>query len=47
MTSKAKELNNRKDGDRNACIICNPSDRKNIISADHLWQLRHLGWRLK
>lgn len=34
--SIAKELDNRKDGDRNACPICNP--KRDKISADRVWQ---------
>jgi hypothetical protein len=44
----AKELDNRKDGDRNACQICNP--KKGRVSLDKVWEWskKHVGvnpWR--
>lgn len=43
--AKAKELNNRHDGDRAACPICSPPDPRKRIRADRLWawSLRNVG----
>lgn len=35
MPTKVKELDNRKDGDRNACPICNPNPKR--VTMDRLW----------
>lgn len=35
MPEKAKELNNRKDGDRNSCPICHP--RQDRVTMSQLW----------
>lgn len=37
MATKVKELDNTKDGDRNACPICNPV-RKGRRSMSDLWE---------
>lgn len=43
MTAKAKELDNRHDGDRRACPIC--SLRRDRVPLDHVWawSLEHVG----
>jgi hypothetical protein len=33
---KARELNNRKEGDRRLCSLCNPR-RDRVVRADQLW----------
>lgn len=47
MPTKVKELDNRKDGDRRQCNLCNPRKKKDEISANELWNRRFKGWRLK
>lgn len=37
MPKKTKELNNLKDGDRAACPLCNPPDKKKWVTANKLW----------
>jgi len=38
MPTKVKELNNRKEGDRRQCPICNPPDpKRGRISMSKLW----------
>lgn len=44
----AKELNNRKDGDRNACQICCPKANRVPLDRVWVWSLEHPGedpWR--
>ena len=36
MGTKVKELDNRKQGDRNGCVICSPNPKR--ISESRLWQ---------
>lgn len=33
----AKELDNKKDGDRNSCPICNPINLKKRVTASQVW----------
>ena len=35
MATKVKELDNLKEGDRNNCVICNPSKR--LVREDQVW----------
>ncbi len=37
MGSKVKELDNRRDGDRNACPTCNPPNLKKRVTASQVW----------
>lgn len=41
--AKAKELNNRKEGDRNACPLCNPNPKRVSMSRLWSWSLRNPG----
>lgn len=38
MTSKAQELDNTKDGDRNNCPICHPLDPTKWVPAWKVWE---------
>lgn len=35
MPTKVKELDNSKDGDKNACPICNPNPKR--VREDQIW----------
>lgn len=37
MPAKARELDNRKDGDRSRCELCNPQ-KKGTVRVDQVWQ---------
>lgn len=37
MGNKVKELDNRHQGDRNSCKICNPPDPKKWVTASQVW----------
>lgn len=44
----AKELDNRKDGDRGACALCNPKTDRVPLDRVWEWSLEHPGespWR--
>lgn len=43
MTTKAKELDNTKDGDRNACPICNPNPKRVPMWKVWTWSRLHPG----
>ena len=43
MATKVKELDNRHDGDRRACPICNPRRDRLTMSDLWEWQRQHPG----
>ncbi|HVT78378.1 MAG TPA: hypothetical protein VHD87_15180 [Acidimicrobiales bacterium] len=38
MATKVRELDNRRDGDRNACRLCHPADPRKFVRADQVWR---------